>query len=145
MGLVFTAVLGVIYPVLVLVAVGLLVSSAWKRKKSHLVHALALVAMIVSSLFVSVQIENEMHKKSIDKADSIVQKVEAYRAERGAYPGGLSDLALSPMDLETNMGIFFRHEYRYALVDDGYIISFEEPAWMISSFDSQSRIWVKGD
>lgn len=144
-GLVFTAVLGLLYPVLMLVAVGLLIGSAWKRKKSYLVHSLALVAMIVSSLFISVQIEKELHRKSIDKAGFIIQKVEAYRAEKGAYPGDLSDLNLSPIDMETDMGIFLRHEYRYVVVEEGYIISFEEPAWMVSSFHSKSGVWVKDD
>lgn len=144
-GLVFTAILGLLYPILVLVAVGLLIGSAWKRKKSYLIHSLAIVAMIVSSLFVSVQIEKEMHRKSIDKASLIIQKVEAYRAERGAYPDDLIALNLSPIDFETDMGIFLRHEYRYAVAEEGYIVSFEEPGWMVSSFHSKSGVWVKDD
>lgn len=128
-----------------LVAVGLLIGSAWKRKKSYLFHSLAIVAMIVSSLFVSVQIEQEMHRKSIDKAGLIIQKLEAYRAERGVYPVDFSDLNLSPIDLESDMGIFLRHEYRYAVVEEGYIISFEEQGWMVSSFHSKSGVWVKDD
>lgn len=145
MGLVFTAVLGLLYPILMLVAVGLLIGSAWKRKKSYLVHSLALIAMIVSSLFVSVQITKEMHRKSIDKAGLIIQKVDAYKAERGAYPDDMSALNLSPIDIETEMGIFLRHEYRYAVVEEGYIVSFEEPGWMVSSFHSKSGVWVKDD
>lgn len=146
MDLLLTAGLILAYGIMVILMIVLAIKAAWKRRRSPLLHSLAIVLIMTSTAFIAAKSLGEMRESTLQKAEQLTLRVDEYHRQHGTYPPALdAEHGFEASDNVTAYGLLTEHTYRYKVVDDGYTLSFSEPGFVVSTFESKTRQWNRGD
>lgn len=142
----FTALIFLSYFILTMAAIVFLIKSIFRRQLVNFLHFASISLVVFSTMLISAYILSEMRQSSITKADTLIDQLESYKKRNGNYPSEISQkYGFSSKSGVTRMGLFIEHEYNYRVNDAGYTLSFSEPAFMVTSYDSNTKEWAKRD
>lgn len=118
-----------------------------KRFKSSL-HALILLAALGTAVVAGGFFNEMKSQESMRRGDQIVEALNLFRREQGAYPDRLTDLAPVYMNEIPVTAMAFIQEipFRYTLkADNGFALEFPAQYWTICSYSSTDGRWLRVD
>lgn len=146
MDLLATAGMILAYGVMAILIVILTIKAAWRRQGGVFFHALMITVVATSTAFIAAKSLSAMRKSTLQHAGHLIRNIDDYQRQQGAYPPALDAThGFATSDNVTAYGLFIEHTYRYKVVDGGYTLSFSEPGFVVSTFESTTRQWKRSD